>query len=58
MPADAQRLSLEEQEEIAMKVVAFFLSLICASFALLYIYFKMTESRRKRLNPGKKPQAL
>ena len=41
----AEKLSLEEQREVAFKVVAFFLMLIIASFAILYIYHRCSQSR-------------
>ena len=38
-------LTLEEQREVAFRVVAFFVMLIAASFALLYIYHRCSQSR-------------
>ena len=37
---DMKVLTLEEQREVAFKVVSFFIMLILASFALMYIYHR------------------
>ena len=38
-------LTPEEQREVAFKVIAFFIMLICASFALLYIYHRCSQGK-------------
>lgn len=37
-------LTIEEQREVAFKVVFFFIGLIAASFGVLYIYHRMTQA--------------
>ena len=45
---DAVRvLTIEEQREVAFKVVFFFIGLIAASFGVLYVYHKMTQANVK-----------
>ena len=39
-------LTLEEQREVAFKVVFFFISLILASFLTLYVYHRASQSRK------------
>ena len=38
-------LTLEEQREVAIKVVSFFVMLIVASFVLLYIYHRCSQKK-------------
>ena len=45
--ADARVLTIEEQREVAFKVVFFFIGLIAASFIVLYIYHRMTQANVK-----------
>ena len=40
--ADSRVLTIEEQREVAFKVVFFFIGLIAASFGVLYVYHRMT----------------
>ena len=40
-------LSLEEQRDVAFKVTSFFIMLILASFAILYIYHRSTQRRSR-----------
>ena len=40
-------LTIEEQREVAFKVVFFFIGLIAASFGVLYVYHKMTQANVK-----------
>jgi hypothetical protein len=42
-------LSIEEQREVAFKVVFFFIGLIAASFGVLYIYHRMTQANIKSI---------
>ena len=44
---DTKVLTIEEQREVAFKVVFFFIGLIAASFAILYIYHRMTQANVK-----------
>jgi hypothetical protein len=48
-------LSIEEQREVAFKVCFFFISVIVASFAGLYIYHRMSQSK---VNAEKDKQTL
>ena len=41
-------LTLEEQREVAFKVVFFFMMLILASFAILYIYYRSSQKKDKK----------
>ena len=41
-PIDSRVLTIEEQREVAFKVVFFFIGLIAASFGVLYIYHRMS----------------
>jgi cytochrome c oxidase assembly protein Cox11 len=41
-------LTPEEQREVAFKVVSFFIMLIIASFALLYIYHKCNQEGKSQ----------
>jgi len=40
-------LTIEEQREVAFKVVFFFIGLIAASFGVLYIYHRMSQANVK-----------
>ena len=40
-------LTLEEQRDVAFKVIFFFMMLILASFAILYIYHRTSQKNRK-----------
>ena len=40
-------LTIEEQREVAFKVVFFFIGLIAASFGVLYVYHRMTQANVK-----------
>lgn len=40
-------LTIEEQREVAFKVVFFFIGLIAASFGILYIYHRMSQAQIK-----------
>ena len=44
---DMKVLSIEEQREVAFKVVFFFIGLIAASFGVLYVYHRMTQANIK-----------
>merc|ERR1712060_458673 len=44
---DMKVLTIEEQREVAFKVVFFFIGLIAASFGVLYIYHRMTQANIK-----------
>ena len=44
---DTRVLTIEEQREVAFKVVFFFIGLIAASFGVLYIYHRMTQANIK-----------
>ena len=41
-------LTLEEQREVAFKVVGFFIMLICASFFILWLYHRMSEANKSK----------
>ena len=45
--SDPRVLTIEEQREVAFKVVFFFIGLIAASFGVLYIYHRMTQANVK-----------
>ena len=44
---DPKVLTIEEQREVAFKVVFFFIGLIAASFGVLYVYHRMTQAKVK-----------
>ena len=46
-------LTPEEQREVAFKVVAFFIMLIFASFGILYIYHRCSQSGVKSVREKK-----
>ena len=46
-------LTPEEQREVAFKVVAFFIMLILASFAILYIYHRCSQAGVKSIREKK-----
>lgn len=47
-------LTLEEQREVAFKVVFFFMMLIAASFAILYIYHAARQSKQDKNSANRK----
>ena len=44
---DSRVLTMEEQRDIAMRVFFFFISVILASFGLLYVYHLMKQRSQK-----------
>ena len=44
---DPKVLTIEEQREVAFKVVFFFIGLIAASFGVLYVYHRINQANVK-----------
>jgi hypothetical protein len=46
--SDEEWAQLEEQRDLAYKIVYFFLVLIVATFGLLYVYYKMDQKEQQK----------
>ena len=47
---DARVLTLDEQRDVALKVCFFFITITFGAFWILYVYHKMKESSKLKLN--------